>query len=468
VKRFRSLRARVTLAATGAVVLVVAVAGILIVTTFAQRERSRLDRQLQNRVDNPVFTMPVLPPGPPSGVPGPPEFAQGTGTFTRVYRGRRLLFEAGDVPSTEIPLPPPNGRPRTVRIDGRDYRTVAQRRGPFGGRIVQVAADLSPEQSRIGELRDRVIVISLLGALLAALLVSWLVGFALRPLRRLREAVAGVSTTSDLSRRLPQGDAPSEIDELAASVNAMLGRLEGSAAETDEALRATRQFAADVGHEIRTPLTSVRANYDALERNPDMHPEERQTILREIAAEQDELVSLLDSLQALARGDSRSALPSEDLDFADLVDGAVEAARRRHPEAAVELEAPAESVPLRGWPDGLRLLIDNLLENAIRHGGSRVRVRLESQEANGEVRLTVEDDGPGVPAEDRDRILDRFERGQGAHGPGSGLGLALVAQQAELHGGAVEVGESEELGGARFAVRLAPRAAGPNSEPELD
>jgi two-component system, OmpR family, sensor histidine kinase PrrB len=457
VSRFRSLRARVTLAATGAVVLVVAVAGILIVTTFAQRERSRLDRQLQNRVDNPVFTMPAPPPAPPRGVPGPPELSEGTGTFTRVYRGRRLVFEAGDVPSAEIPLPPPNGQPRTVRIDGRDYRTVAQRRGPFGGRIVQVAADLSSEQSRIGELRDRVIVISLLGAVLAALLVSWLVGFALRPLRRLREAVAGVSTTSDLSRRLPQGDAPSEIDELAASVNAMLGRLEGSAAETDEALRATRQFAADVGHEIRTPLTSVRANYDALERNPDMHPEERQTILREIAAEQDELVSLLDSLQALARGDSRSALPSEDLDFADLVDGAVEAAGRRHPEATVELDAPAESVPLRGWPDGLRLLIDNLLENAVRHGGRHVRVRLTVQEANGEVRLTVEDDGPGVPVEDRDRILDRFERGQGAHGPGSGLGLALVAQQAELHGGAIEVGESEELGGARFEVRLAPR-----------
>lgn len=462
-RHLRSLRARVTLAATGAVVLMVAVAGVLIVTTFAQRERSRLDRQLEQRAGSPRFNLPALPPQPPGGAPTPPELGGGTGTFFRVLRGNRVVLQAGDVPSGEFPLSGSNGRPHTVHVDGRDYRTVVVRGGQFGGRTIQVAADLSPQQDRIGELRDRVIVISLIGAVLAAVLVSWLVGLALRPLARLREAVAGVSTTSDLSRRLPQGEAPSEIDELAASVNAMLGRLESSASETDEALAATRQFAADVGHEIRTPLTSVRANYDALERNPDMHPEERQTILREIAAEQDELVSLLDSLQALARGDSRSALPSEDLDFADLVDSAIEAARRRHPGATVELDAPAESVPLHGWPDGLRLLVDNLIENSMRHGGQHVSVRLVGPGANGVVRLIVDDDGPGVPAEDRGRVFDRFVRGQAAKGSGSGLGLALVAQQAELHGGAVEVGDSEQLGGARFEVRLASRAGGTNS-----
>jgi two-component system sensor histidine kinase PrrB len=180
---------------------------------------------------------------------------------------------------------------------------------------------------------------------------------------------------------------------------------------------------------------------------------DRRAILEEVAVEQGELVTLLDALQALARGDAGAALPRERLDFAEIVDAAVESARRRHPEVRIELSAPDERQLMDGWPDGLRLVVDNLIVNAVRHGGSRVRVGLRRTDGGGSLLLSVEDDGPGIPGVEREHVFERFQRGSGAKGPGSGLGLALVAQQAALHGGSVDVGDSP-LGGASLDVRL--------------
>jgi signal transduction histidine kinase len=230
----------------------------------------------------------------------------------------------------------------------------------------------------------------------------------------------------------------------------MLARLESSVGETEAALEATRRFAADVGHELRTPLTSIRANFGTLERNPELGAEERTATLAELAREQDRLVAMLDSLQALARGDAGKALPMEPVEFASVVDAAVEAARRRHPSAEFEMRhEDGDSARVHGWPDGLRLLVDNLLENAVRHGGRRIGVTLAGD------RLVVDDDGPGIPDSERELIFERFFRGGRTRAPGSGLGLALVAQQVGLHGGAIDVSESSS-GGARFTIRLRP------------
>jgi two-component system, OmpR family, sensor histidine kinase PrrB len=261
-----------------------------------------------------------------------------------------------------------------------------------------------------------------------------------------------VTSTRDLSRRLPEHEAGREVDELAHGVNEMLARLESSAAETERALEATRRFAGDVGHEVRTPLTSMRANIDAVRRNPTMSDDQRRAILDDVAREQDYLVSVLDALQALARGDAAAALPRERVDMAEVLDSAVEAARRRHPAGRIELSAEEGEHPITGWPDGLRLLVDNLIENAIRHGGARVAVALE-RDHGGPLLLTVEDDGPGIPEAQRVLVFERFARGPDATSPGSGLGLALVAQQAQLHGGDVTVGDSP-AGGASLRVRL--------------
>src|SRR5438874_3677896 len=117
----------------------------------------------------------------------------------------------------------------------------------------------------------------------------------------------------------------------------MLARLRGSSAAMERALKATRRFAADAGHELRTPLTGMRANLDTLARNPDLPESERQALLRGVTAEQERIVHLLEGLQALARGDAAESLPREDVEVGDLVDAAVYAARRRHPNVSYEL-----------------------------------------------------------------------------------------------------------------------------------
>ncbi len=139
----------------------------------------------------------------------------------------------------------------------------------------------------------------------------------------------------------------------------------------------------------------------------------------------------------------------------EVIDAAVQSFRARYPQATISFSGPEEACIL-GWPEGLRVLIDNLLENALRHGrrpdGS---VEVTVSAADGRVRLTVDDDGPGIRPEERERVFERFTRGSRARSPGSGLGLALVAQQAALHGGTAVIGDAPS-GGARVTVHFTP------------
>jgi two-component system, OmpR family, sensor histidine kinase PrrB len=232
----------------------------------------------------------------------------------------------------------------------------------------------------------------------------------------------------------------------------MLARLSRSAEDRNRALEATRRFAADAGHELRTPLTSVQATLSAIARHPDMPAAQRGELARDALAEQRRLVELLDSLQALARGDA-GPLELAEVDLAELLDASAGAAAARHPALGLETRAPDEAVALEGWEPGLRILLDNLIENAARHGRADGMVRVTLHPAvNGDgPAIEVEDDGPGIPPAERERVFEPFHRVAGGDRPGSGLGLALVAQQARLHGAEVTVGESA-LGGARVRV----------------
>jgi signal transduction histidine kinase len=192
-----------------------------------------------------------------------------------------------------------------------------------------------------------------------------------------------------------------------------------------------------------------------------MPAEQRGELAREALAEQRRLVELLDSLQALARGDA-APIERADMDLAELVDASVGAAAARHPDATIAADAPAEPVALRGWEPGLRMMVDNLVENAARHGrpGGCVRVTLRGAENGRGPAIDVDDDGPGIPAAERERVFEPFRRidGEGEdERPGSGLGLALVAQQARLHDAAVSVDDSP-LGGARVRVEFPAQA----------
>jgi signal transduction histidine kinase len=202
----------------------------------------------------------------------------------------------------------------------------------------------------------------------------------------------------------------------------------------------------------------VQATLSAIARHPDMPAEQRTELAREAIAEQRRLVDLLDSLQALARGDAGPVERTE-VDLAELLDASAGAAADRHPGIELRTRAPDDAVPCRGWEPGLRILVDNLIENAARHGrpGGVVRVTLRAPVNGDGPAIEVEDDGPGIPAAERERVFEPFHRVAGADRPGSGLGLALVAQQARLHDARVTVGDSP-LGGARIRVGF-PRAA---------
>jgi two-component system sensor histidine kinase PrrB len=456
------LRARIVLAATAALLVVGIVAGFALVAMIERDGRRAVDRELTQRVEG------LVRPGAPGrrgGGPGPPPFQPGrspprgrderllagSGTFVQVALDGQVVEQRGDVPANPPQVPDGDGF-RTVDIGGAPWRSLTLT-APGGARV-QILSTLEPVQDRVARVRGLVLALGL-AALLATGLTAWaFTGVAIRPLARLRDGAARVSGAEDLTMRLPEEDGPDEVRSLATALNGMLARLGGSTDAMQRALTATRRFAADAGHELRTPLTGMRANLDALDRNPDLPPDERAELVRETLAEQDRIVALLEGLQALTRGEAAESLPREDVELADLVDTAVFAARRRHPAVGYELDDAIGDATVNGWAGGLRLLVDNLLANAAVHGrpGGRVRVGLTRED--GVVKIAVDDDGPGLPADERLRVLEPFARGSGAGGTeGTGLGLAIVAQQAALHGGAIELGESP-LGGLAVTVRL--------------
>jgi two-component system sensor histidine kinase PrrB len=450
----RSLPARVTLAAVGAMAISLVLAGTLLLQAVSRDGRDAVDSSLRARAER-IGGGPGGPGGDVErGPPGDAGLLAGAGTYVRVLVGGQVVREGGDVPQGELPLPTTTGL-STVRVGNDDWRSLVIDTAGLPQARLQLLESLAPVNERVASTRRLVIIFGLL-ALVVTALASWFgTSFVLRPLERLRAAAAGVTSTEDLRSRLPQDDDdPDEVRALTASLNAMLGRLEASATTTDRALRATRRFAADAGHELRTPMTGLQANLDALLRNPDLGADERRQALGEMAADQQRMAALLAGLQALARGDSADAVPRETVELGEVLDAALQAARRRHPEVSFALAEEAADSELTGWPDGLRMLADNVLENAAVHGrpGGRVAVRLRADGAD-RLRLSFSDDGPGIAAGERERVIERFVRGNGSRAPGTGLGLAIVAQQAALHGGSVSLAESE-LGGLLVDVDL--------------
>ena len=178
-----------------------------------------------------------------------------------------------------------------------------------------------------------------------------------------------------------------------------------------------------------------------------------------MTAEQDRMVHLLEGLQALARGEASESLPREPVEMGDVLDAAVHGARKRHPGVTYELAGNVDEGTVDGWEGGLRLIVDNLLDNAALHGradGGSVGVGLERDD--GRLVVRVEDDGPGIAAAERERLLEPFARGQDARPDGTGLGLAIVAQQAALHGGELVLGDSAAAGSRSRCGSRRPRS----------
>jgi two-component system sensor histidine kinase PrrB len=449
----RSLRGRLTLGVLLVLAVVVAGAGAAVLHEVGKSERSALDDRLRRTAE---LSRPTAVAAVQKEVPQNDArlnaVLRATGSSLALTIGRQSLFSAG------LPAPSHPRLPRglsTFTAGGRHYRAyVTTLTDPDIGAPtrIEVVSSLRGTEDRISELRGRVALIGAAGVVVSGLLVWLIASFVLLPLRRLRAVTASIAQDEDLSRRVPDDRGPHELRSVARSFNAMLGRLGRSAQDRERALAATRRFAADAGHELRTPLTSVQAILSSLRRHPDVDEARRGEMLDDALVQQRRLVDLLDGLQALARGEA-GPIEHAPVDLADLVDEVVTATGTRHPEVAVQAVLPDAPVIVDGWEPGLRLVVENLVNNAVRHGGTRVRVTLDAPAPGGAPVLLVDDDGAGVPAGERERIFAPFARVDGTDTPGSGLGLALVAQQAGHHGAHVDVGQAPEpLGGARFTV----------------
>jgi two-component system, OmpR family, sensor histidine kinase PrrB len=446
----RSLRGRLTLGVLLVLAIVLAVAGAIASHYVESRERDSLDDRLKRTAElSRATARAAVQEQLPDSDRRLDDVLSATTTSLRLLLGNEVLYQTG-APMPKVP--PLHADLQTFTVGDTRYRayvTTLNDPGLGGLARLEVLTSLARLEHDQSELDRRLLLIGLL-ALAAAGIGAWLAAeLLLRPLRRLRAVASSIADDEDLDRRVPPDDGPAELRSLAASFNAMLGRLGRSADDRERALDATRRFAADAGHELRTPLTSVQATLSTLGRHPELPEERREAMIADALAEHQRLVGLLDGLQALARGD---AAPVEhgDVDLAEIVDASVTAAAERHPDVDLSADLPETPVVVEGWEPGLRLLADNLIENAARHGrpAGRVRVTLTPSAV-----LHVDDDGLGVPHDKRAQIFEPFTRIDGVDRPGSGLGLALVAQQVRHHGASIHVGDAE-LGGARFTVRF--------------
>ena len=464
-----SLRSRVALAAVLATVIAVLLAGVAILTLARRDQQNDLDRELQAQVEQ-VRRQGLAALFSNRQVPRPPNRGD-LNLGVRVLDGTEELFGSG-FPTLEGVIPDGFSDHDQAGEGWRVLSVEVSRPGPRGGELtLQVSGSTAGIEAALRALRRILLFVGLL-AVTGAALGGWLLGTVVaRPVAGLRREAERVSETVDLSVRVPEHQGPPEVDDLAHSLNAMLARIEEGAAQTQAALDASRGFAGNVAHELRTPLTSMQTNLEVLAANPDLPRDELAAIVADVVAQQRRLLEALEALRLLARGDLAAADLFELTDLAELVDAAVAQAQARFPEATITLAVPADPPPARVWPEGVRVLLDNLIRNAVTHGappaggspsaevgspgdedGVPAEVTVSLSDDGRDWTLAVEDHGPGIPPAERAQVLERFARGSGARAMGSGLGLALVAQQAELHGGAVTI-EDAPTGGARIAVR---------------
>ncbi len=273
-------------------------------------------------------------------------------------------------------------------------------------------------------------------------------GRALAPVEAIRARVAAMSG-KDLDRRVPVPAAHDEVRRLAETMNAMIGRLE-------DAQGVQRRFVADASHELRSPLATIAAGLELLQRDTS-----DPATVATLRTETERVNRLVEALLLLARADERGLTPRrEELDLDEIAD-----AERGRPGDGLLVEVRAQPVRMVGDRGQLVRVVRNLVDNARCHARSHVLVTVTG-DGDGAV-IEVADDGPGVPPADRARVFERFVRlddARARHDGGSGLGLAIVAEVVAAHGGTVELTEGP-AGGALFRVRL-PAQAGPEGADE--
>jgi two-component system sensor histidine kinase MprB len=329
-----------------------------------------------------------------------------------------------------------------VHVDGDHLRVLTAGLGDLGA--VQVARPLGEVDSVLHRVLLILLVLSAGGIALGAAMGGGVARAALAPVRRFTSGTESIAASGDVSRRMDvEGD--DELARLARSFNATLDELEQS-------VEAQRHLVADAGHELRTPIASLRANIQTLEDADRLPPEELAALRSDIVTELDELTMLVADIVELARGTKPTENEVDDVRLDLVVSQLVERARRRAgPEVAFDVDV--EPTLLRAHQERIARAVSNLIDNARKWSppGGLVEVTLRGGE------LAVRDHGPGFASDDIPHVFDRFFRSDRARAmPGSGLGLAIVRQAAEA-GGGWAVATNAPGGGALVRVSFGPR-----------
>jgi two-component system, OmpR family, sensor histidine kinase MprB len=442
----RSLASRVTLLATMAVGISVALVAVAAYFTVRHQLQSTLDDSLYRRATE-AASSPALSELTANDVP--PWMVGAADVKIGFITSDGRIVEAADPSGQPIPV----GKPelavargedsyscRTIHSEGGDYR-VATVPASDDGVALMLAQSLANNQHTLDKLGFVMFAFGALGVIAAAL-AGWAVARnGLRPVRRLTEAAEDIARTEQLDPIEVEGN--DEIARLATAFNAMLAALSASRDRQ-------RQLVADAGHELRTPLTSLRTNLDLLtqaDARGGLSPESRAELMDDVRFQIEELTTLIGDLTELAR-DEPTPVTLEPVDLAEVVDRAVERVRRR--ASSLHYDVRTEPWWVTGEAAALERAATNLLDNAAKWSPPLGVVTVRLVDGG----LTVADQGQGIAEADLPHVFDRFYRSQESRTmPGSGLGLSIVRQIVERHGGDVRAGRSAD-GGAELRITL--------------
>jgi two-component system OmpR family sensor kinase len=328
-----------------------------------------------------------------------------------------------------------------VKANGTTYRVFSIQ---ANNQTVQVAQDLAVRRNMAGNLALRTLGPIAVMMPILMVVVWWVVSGSLEPVARVRKQVAR-RQADDLSP-VSEAGLPDEVRPLVHELNLLFGRVR-------TAFDAQQNFVADAAHELRTPLAALRLQTQSLERAAD--PEARKVAVGRLTAGIDRATRLVEQLLVLARQEASAATgaATRPVDLAELarrtVGDLVGLAQAKEVDLGLQHADPAS---IDGQPDALHILLRNLVENAVKYTPSGGTVDIAVRAEKGSVDVIVEDSGPGIPPEERERVFDRFYRVAGSEAAGSGLGLAIIKAIAERHGAALKLDKSERLGGLAAKV----------------
>ncbi|ORW05406.1 sensor histidine kinase [Mycobacterium kyorinense] len=432
--RTPSLRTRVAVATAIGTSIVVLIAGAVVWFGITNAWKERLDRRLDEAAG---FAIPFLP----RGLDEIPHSPNDQDTVITVRRDGQVKS------NSDVTLPELGEGYADTYVDGVRYRVRTVEIPAPHPTTVEVGATYDDTITQTNNLHRRVILICALSIGAAAVFAWLLAALAVRPFKQLAQQARSIDADE---RPTVAVRGASEAVEIAEAMRGMLQRIWKEQDRTKEALASARDFASVSAHELRTPLTAMRTNLEVLS-TLDLPDDQRKEVLNDVVRTQSRIESTLSALERLAQGELSTSEDHVPVDITELLDRAAHDAMRIYPNLDVSL-VPSPTCIIVGLPAGLRLAVDNAIANAVKHGGAS-RVQLSAVSSREGVEIAVDDNGSGVPEHERQVVFERFSRGSTASHSGSGLGLALVAQQAHLHGGTASL-EDSPLGGVRLLLRL--------------